>query len=114
MRPQLNAPFILDFELAEQALNVQWVNGKPLFRQPFQLVGGNGTSTAASILNTIMETLVDATWAGFVTGSGWFANAGTTSNGIVVDLGTGLITVRHTGENLTGQLVFCVLQYTKV
>ena len=103
-----------DFQLGEQNLNVNWINGKPVVRQAFQLAGGNGLSTVATNLNTVMDTLISGSWAGFVTGAGWFANAGTTSNGIVVDSATGLLTLRHTGENLTGELVFCILEYTKL
>ena len=113
MRRAINAPFILDFELGEQALNVQWFNGKPIFRQAFQLNGGNGSSTLATNLNTVLDILIRGSWAGIITGVGWFADAGTTSNGIVVDAVTGLLTLRHTGENLTGEFVFCILEYTK-
>lgn len=102
-----------DYQLGEQELNVNWVNRKPVFRQAFQLVGGNGSSTLATNLNTFLETVITGTWAGFVPGTGWFANAGTTSNGIVIDLATGLLTLRHTGEDLTGDVVFCILEYTK-
>ena len=47
-RPALNAPFLLDFLLEEQALNVNWFDGRPIFRQAFQMVGGNGTSTVVT------------------------------------------------------------------
>lgn len=103
-----------NFQLGEQNLNVNWINGKPIVRQAFQLTGGNGSSTVATGLNTVMDTLITGTWAGFVTAAGWFANAGTTTNGITIDVGTGLLTVDHTGVNLTGELIFCILEYTKL
>ena len=112
-RPALSAQFILDFELGEQGLGVNWFNGKPLFRQAFQLAGGNGISTVATNLNTTMDTLIDGYWAG-QTAAAWFANAGTTTNGITIAVADGLLTVDHTGVNLTGELIFAILLYTKV
>ena len=112
-RPQLNAGFILDFELGEQALNIQWFNGKPIFRQAFQLTGGNNSSTVATTLNTSLDTLIDGYWAG-KTATAWFANAGTITNGIQLAVGDGLLTVDHQTINLTDQLIFCILTYTKL
>jgi len=112
-RPALSANFILDFELGEQGIGVNWFNGKPVFRQAFQLVGGNGSSTVATSLQNTMDTLIDGTWAG-QTITAWFANAGTTTNGITIAVADGLLTVDHTGVNLTGELIFAILLYTKV
>ena len=114
MRIPQQAPFVFDFSITEIPLQRNWVNGKPIFERAFQLTGGNGSSTVATGLNSIMEFLIDGKWGGFVAASGWFANAGTTTNGIVVDIGTGLLTVDHTGVNLTGELIFAVLRYTKI
>ena len=111
-RPQANAPFILDFVTGEQSLGIQWVNGKTIFRQGFLIPGGQNASTLATDLETFLETLIDGSWAGFVAGSGWFANAGTQTNGITIDL-SGLITIDHQSINLTGELLFCILEYTK-
>jgi hypothetical protein len=112
-RPQLNAPFILDFEFGEQALNIQWFDGKPIFRQGFLMVGGLNSSTVATNLQNIIQTLIDGHWAGFVAAAGWFANAGTQTNGINIDL-AGLITVDHQSINLTGEIIFCIVEYTKI
>lgn len=112
--PPLNRNKIeYDFVEGEQPLNVKWADGKAVYRQGFLVPGGANASTLATNLHTFMETLIDGSWAGFVGGVGWFANAGTQTNGITIDL-AGLLTIDHQSVNLTGELLFCILLYTKV
>jgi len=110
--PPLNRNKIdYDYILGEQPLNVNFVTGKPIFRQVYQLAGAQNASTVQTDLHTVIGIFVGGIWTG-LDASDWFINAGTGSSGLVLDA-TGLLTLQHQGVNLSGFVVVAIVEYTK-
>lgn len=66
-RPVPRAPFALDYLMNEfiQPLNVQWIDGRPVVRQTFDLAGQTGGESATIKAAGAWETLIEI--GGFVT-----------------------------------------------
>ena len=111
------ALFAQDYQLEETALNIEWINGKPIFQQVILIPGSNdqSTITIAALIGHIDTLLPTSSWSTFFNNLNHLSNRSVTGDsGIVIVNVNGQIVIFHQGVNLTGNTLNVILEYTKL
>jgi len=110
-RNKIDYDYILN---TAQPLNVNWINGKPVYRFVTQFPGDNNQSVSPIIPEmATVENVVDIIYV-FTNPPENTSFIGTGDSTIIVSSVPGIILIGHVGLDLTGQLATVVMQYTRV
>ena len=111
-RPVTNAQFILDYTLDEQAIGINWIDGKPIYRRIVILttVGNNKSEAPFSDLG-IIDTLISMNATLKTTDGDFISDAKIAVGDVGKKMDPTKIEVMHQGFTSESGVVF--LRYTK-